>query len=243
MMGCIRKLLVTAVLLTGASCVGVSANRSNQGGGSIPVPKLRNCPTGVVPAEDGLIDDFEDGNTKTAAKAGRGGYWWKSADPKGSAFDPDELRIVDGEADHPGKTLHMSGTTSSAPDAWGALFGANIAPEKTYDASKYVGISFRAKVGNDSSPSIRFKVGDINTHPDLGVCTSCWNHFGKDISLTTEWKEYKVLFNAMRQEPYWGAPRPDSITTTALYSFDFSIKPGQKFDIWVDDIQFLVCDQ
>jgi hypothetical protein len=221
----------------------VSANRSNQGGNSVPVPKLRNCATGVIPAADGLIDDLEDGNTQTAHQSGRGGYWWKSADPNGSAFEPDELRIVDGGPEHPGKVIHVSGNTSSASGAWGALFGANFTAEKSYDASRYVGISFRAKVGKDSSPSIRFKMGDINTHPDLGVCTSCWNHFGQDISLTSEWKLYKVLFTAARQEPYWGSPRPDSITSSALYSFDFSIKPGQKFDIWVDDIQFLQCDE
>lgn len=231
----------SAVLALCVNCIGVSARRSQQGG--VPVPTLKNCATGVAPAKDGLIDDFEDGNTKLAEAAGRNGYWFKSADPDGSEFKPDELAIVDGGPDHPGKVLHVSGTTSSAPKAWGVLVGANFGGDKVYDASKYVGISFKAKVGDGGTPSVRFKIGDINTHPDMGVCTACWNHFGKDMSFTTEWKEYKVLFNQARQEPYWGAPRPDSITPNALYSFDFTVKPSQKFDLWVDDIQFIVCDQ
>ncbi len=238
-----RATVLASVFIANAGCVGVSANRDKVGANGVPVPQLHNCPAGVVAAEDGLIDDFEDGNTRIAGKAGRGGYWFKSADPKGSAFEPDEIQMIDGGNDHPGKVLHVSGTTSSAQDAWGVLVGANFTTEKTYDASRYVGISFRAKVGKDASPSVRFKIGDINTHPDMGVCTSCWNHFGKDLNLTNEWQQYQVLFTVARQEPYWGNPKPDSITPAALYSFDFTIKPGQKFDLWIDDIEFLACSQ
>lgn len=239
----LRLVSDAAVLALCVGCVGVSANRAGKDSNAPPVPKLRNCPSGVVPAEDGLIDDFEDGNTRIATKAGRGGYWFKSADPDGSVFNPDEMQLVDGGSDHPGKVLHVSGTTSSAPNAWGVLVGANFTTEKAYDASQYVGISFWAKVGKDSTPSVRFKIGDINTHPDLGVCTSCWNHFGKDMSFTNEWKEYKVLFSIARQEPYWGSPKPESITPSALYSLDFTVKPGQRFDLWIDDVKFLVCEK
>ena len=223
-------------------CVGVSASRAKVGENGVPIPEFHNCPAGTAPAEDGLIDDFErPGSNKIAGVAGRGGYWFKSADPNGSVFDPDEMQFIDGGRDHPGKVLHVAGTTSSEPDAWGVLVGANFATEKAYDASRYVGISFKAKVGKDSTQSVRFKIGDINTHPDMGVCTQCYNHFGKDMIFTTEWKEYQVLFSVTRQEPYWGQPRPDTITPGALFSFDFSIKPGQKFDLWVDDMKFIAC--
>ena len=233
--------VLVAALIANAGCVGVSANRNKVGANGVPAPRLHSCPAGVVAAEDRLIDDFEDGDTRIASQAGRGGYWFKSADPNGSAFEPDEMQIIDGGPDHPGKVLHVSGTTSGAQDAWGVLVGANFTTEKTYDASSYVGISFRAKVGKDATFAVRFKIGDINTHPDMGVCTACWNHFGKDMNLTNEWKEYQVLFSVARQEPFWGSPKPDSITPAALYSFDFTIKPGQKFDLWIDDIKFLVC--
>jgi endoglucanase len=234
--------VIAVVSMANAGCVGVSAKRDTVGANGVPVPQLHNCPAGVVAAEDGLIDDFEDGNTQIAVKAGRGAYWFKSADSNGSEFNPDEMQMVDGGSDHPGKVLHVSGTTSGAQGAWGVLVGANfVSDSKTYDASRYVGISFRAKIGKNATSSVRFKMGDINTHPDLGICTDCWNHFGKDMSLTTEWKEYQVLFTVARQEPYWGNPKPDSITPGALYSMDFTIKPGQKFDLWVDDVQFLKC--
>jgi len=237
-----HALVIAAVVLSSAGCVGVSAPKETVTASGVPVPQLHNCPTGIVYAEDGLLDDFEDGNTRLAAVAGRGGYWFKSADSKGSEFNPDDMQIVDGGPEHPGKVLHVAGSTSGASDAWGVLVGANYSSEgKSYDASRYVGISFKAKVGPDSTPAVRFKIGDINTHPDMGVCTDCWNHFGKDLALRTEWKEYQVLFTVARQEPYWGNPKPDSITPGALYSFDFTIKPGQKFDLWVDDMHFLEC--
>lgn len=234
-------LMIAMTALTAGGCVGVSAKRPTVGDNGVLLPVFRNCPHGLVPAADGLIDDFEDGNTSTAGVAGRGAYWFKSADPSGSFFDPDEMQMVDGGPDHPGKVLHVAGETSSAADAWGVLVGANFTTEKTYDASRYVGISFKAKVGKGATQAVRLKIGDINTHPDMGVCKQCYNHFGKDMILSHDWKEYQVLFSTLTQEPYWGDPRPDSIVPGALFSFDFTTKPGQKFDLWIDDVKLLDC--
>ena len=61
----------------------------------------------------------------------------------------------------------------------------------------------------ESTRKARFKIADINTHKDAGICKACWNHFGKDLTLTTEWKEYRVTFSGAEQEPGWGDPRPD----------------------------------
>ncbi|HVZ86645.1 MAG TPA: carbohydrate binding domain-containing protein, partial [Polyangia bacterium] len=109
------------------------------------------------------------------------------------------------------------------------------------DASKYAGIAFKAKVAPGTSTSVRFNIGDINTHPNGNICTSCWNHFGKDLILTTEWKEYKIMFADARQQPDWGVPRPLSLTPSKLIEIDWQIGPGRSYDIWVDDITFLDC--
>jgi hypothetical protein len=74
------------------------------------------------------------------------------------------------------------------------------------------------------------------------VCGSCWNHFGKDITFTSEWKEYQILFSEMKQREGWGDPRPATITPDKLYSFDFSfIEPGRKIELFIDNMQFLEC--
>lgn len=232
------------VILSG--CIGVS-QRLNQAGepGVISGAKVKRCTPGrAVPAPDGLLDDFEDGNTQLADIDKRGGYWWKSQDAAGSEFSTEGFKPADGGADGSAKGGHAAGkTVSGSPtDAWGVNFGANFSAQGVYDASKYVGIVFKAKKTKDSTAPVRFKVGDINTHPDSGgQCKSCWNHWGMDLHLTTEWKEYKILFSDLRQAAGWGDPRPKSIVPDKVFSFDFSIGSSGTFDIWVDDFYFLTC--
>ena len=110
-----------------------------------------------------------------------------------------------------------------------------------HDASRYVGISFKAKTEKGTTAPIRFKVGDVNTHPDHGICKDCWNHWGKNIFAKTRWTEHKVLFSELKQADGWGDPRPASIVPDKLYSLDFSLGGSGKFDVWIDDIRFLVC--
>lgn len=230
---------LAVLVIAATSCIGVSAHRSAKSGGAY---QIKTCPGEIVSAgEAGLIDDFEDGNGQVAKREGRGGYWWRSNDPDGSKFDNDDAKP--GEDGCSGSTLclHQWGKTSSKPSAWGVNFGANVGLDGTVDVSNYVGISFRAKSASGVGHKVRFKIGDINTHPNMGVCKSCWNHWGKDIQLSTEWREYRVLFSGVQQAPGWGDPRPPSFDPSRMYSIDFSVGPGQTFDIWVDDLQFLKC--
>jgi hypothetical protein len=197
------------------------------------------CTGATRPAEDGLLDDFEDGDNQLPRIADRGGYWFASHDPNGSVIDPTPLKIADtGAASE--KSLHVFGRTSSEADAWGVLFGANFVEQGFYDVSKYAGISFKAKVVGNSTKTVRFNVADVNTHPDGGVCKSCWNHFGKTIELTTDWKDYKVSFAELAQVPGWGDRYP-SITLSKVNSFTWQIGPGQTFDVWVDDVRLDEC--
>ncbi|HEY8942698.1 MAG TPA: carbohydrate binding domain-containing protein [Polyangiaceae bacterium] len=192
-------------------------------------------------AADGLIDDFEDGDTQLAKVGGRDGYWWTSADSNGSTIAPKEVVGVAGGADSP-RAVNFKGTTSGASGAWGVNFGVNFLSAKMpYDGSPYAGVSFKAKVGPNSSKKIRFKIGDINTHQDAGVCTACWNHFGKDVELTEQWQEVRVLFTDLAQGSGWGQPRPPHLATDKLWNIDFSIPPGSTYDVWVDDVRLLQC--
>jgi endoglucanase len=228
---------LSAVALSG--CIGISEKRVNPDG--TPAP-LKYCPTGVVVPVSGLIDDFEDGNNRVDPTEGRGGYWWKSADPMGSLIGPDDFSPSTPEGEK-GNAIHAFGETAagSGGDYWGIQFGANFAPQDSYDASKYVGVRFRAKRGANSSSSVRFKISDVNTHPSFGVCTACWNHFGAEVNLNEEWTEYQYFFGGLSQAPFWGSPRPAAITPSKLYAFDFAVSSGKKFDIWVDDISFIAC--
>ncbi len=240
------------VCLLVAGCIGVSQKRAGTSGGAPPPPSaprdvlakagVKACAGDTIPAGDGDLDDFEDKDTQLTRIAGRDGYWWTKKDDVGSTIDPKPFRPEDGGVAPSRKALHGSGVTVGTDGAWGAGFGANFSTKNPYDGSRYAGIAFKAKVGPNSTTHVRFKIGDINTHKDAKVCSaSCWNHFGEDLTLTTEWKEYKVLFADATQEAGWGDPRPPTVTPGKLYSLDWSIGPGQTYDLWVDDIYFLDC--
>lgn len=230
--------LLTLGLLAGG-CIGVTAKPPP--GAGAPIKK---CSADPIDAEDGLIDDFEDGNTVIAPVAGREGYWFKSADSGGSFFGPEDIGPIPESRDG-SLAIHPSGKTGTGdPTAvWGAIFGASLAQAgKPLDASRYVGVSFWAKVTEESTRGIRFELADGNTHPEGGVCTTCWNHFGRDLNFTTEWKKYTVMFRSMAQEDGWGDPRPGNLDPSKLHSMGFKIKPGRPFDFMLDDIKFLTCE-
>ena len=239
----IRFLWCFLVLASAAGCIGVSQTRAS--GGALGAVDVASCRLGTRPADDGMIDDFEDENTQINTIAGRDGYWWTKHDDKGSTIGPDPFIPNETGTDGSGLALRALGKTAAgAPqEAWGAGFGLMLLTRKkaAYDASKYVGVSFRAKVGATSTRQIRFSIGDVNTHPDAEVCKVCWNHFGKDVTVTNQWKEYRVLFSELQQQVGWGDPRPASLTPSKLVAMDWSIAGGQDYDLWIDDIQFLAC--
>jgi len=230
--------------LAAAGCIGVSQSGGKAPAGPTafkPHESLKICENGVKLAADGLLDDFEDGNTQLSEIAGRNGYWWKAHDPDGSTIGPgDSTPVKEGVNGSFG--MYFAGQTASTDTAWGVNFGANFTNDSSvYDASKYAGITFKAKAGPNSTKTVRFKIGDINTHQDLGICTDCWNHFGQDLKLTEDWEQYTILFSEMRQLDGWGNPRPGSITPKELYSFDISIGKSSTFEIWIDDWAFVEC--
>jgi hypothetical protein len=227
-----------------AGCIGVSQKKVISGVIGGTGTNIKTCPLGARIADDGLVDDFEDGNNQVTLDGGRDGYWWPKVDNAGSTLQPTPFGTTEGAGNGSENAMHVWGKTASGDPtlAWGAGFGMNLRDQTAiYDASRYAGVSFRAKVGPGASTSVRFNVGDINTHPAGNICTTCWNHFGKNMVFTNEWKEYKVMFTDMRQQPDWGAPRPPAIEPSKLVEIDWSIGPGQTYDIWIDDIAFLDC--
>lgn len=213
-----------------------------QGSAATPTDAINEaCSNWIKAADDGLIEDFEDDNSQVVTNGGRDGYWWVHHDPNGSTIEPDGFFPEEGGAAGDDYGMHIQGQTASSQGAYGSSLGLGFSKDGAYDASKYIGLRFKAKVAEDSTKSVRLKIADINTHKDGGVCTDCWNHFGKDITLSTEWEQYTVLFSELRQVPGWGQPRPSSVTVDELWGLDWTIGPGRKFDIWFDDVEFIVC--
>jgi hypothetical protein len=234
--------LLLAVCASG--CVGVSQPVPDASAPSAAV--LSGCPGGLVPVADGLVDDFEDGDNQGTLEAGRDGYWYTAHDSLGSDFEipAQGFSTSEGGADST-TAVHIKGKTGSSGDqSWGIELGLNFknSQGEFYDASKYTAIAFQAKNGSkDADRKVRVSLADENTHPSGAVCTACYNHFNSNIELTTDWKEYTLAFDDLRQRPYWGAPRPERVTSSKLVNLNFQMGGGKDFDLWVDDVRFLEC--
>lgn len=214
--------------------------------GQAEAEKLPTCMGELEPANDGRIDDFEDGNNQVSALAGRDGYWWSAHDNLGSAFTvPEGPFSTSDDGTGSNQAIHVAGkTVTGSNDAWGVEFGTNFLRVQggLYDASKYAGIRFRAKAAGGPT-TLRVNLGDVNTHADAGVCTTCWNHFRQDFALSDEWRTYTMRYTDLEQREGWGAPRPDHLSADKLVSVSLAIDGGQSFDVWVDDVEFLVCSE
>jgi len=198
---------------------------------------------------EGLIDDCEDNNNQGKVVGGRGGYWYTFADEVGTTVTP--------EAGAKGGTFTMSpggvngskyaanarGHVGHGHIVFGAL-GLNLVdPKNPYDASQYLGIAFWAKKGPGSYGKVRFKVPDIKTDGDGGICTECFNDFGADITLTESWQHFVFPFRKLRQLPDWGSPKPHFIDKSKLFGLQWQVnQPGADFDIWIDDVEFVGCE-
>jgi endoglucanase len=206
-------------------------------------PEGRACPKDV-----GLISDGENNSNQTATIQGRGGYWYTFLDDAGSTVVPEAgknggtFQMSPGGAGGSQFAAHMTGTVAGGGTVYAGMGLNFVDPKGTYDASKYKGISFKAKKGPGGTPNVRLKVPDAQTDPEGKQCKECFNDFGLDLKLTDDWQEFTIPFTSMKQIKGWGS-RFDGIDSTKLYGMQFQVnEPGAQFDVWVDDIQFTGCE-
>jgi hypothetical protein len=90
---------------------------------------------------------------------------------------------------------------------------------------------------------LRFNVSTRDTDPQGNVCTSCDDHFGTWLTLTTSWQKYTVMFSDLAQEG-WGLPGPTQglrFDASRTYEVQFVVQPaGKPFDYWIDEVSFVL---
>ncbi len=208
------------------------------------------------PTESGIIDqgsvgrfakieDAEDGDDQILRIGGRNGYIYTYTDERGTTIEPgsNRFRATAGGAAGSAFALRITGTTANS----GAVFaGVGLSfrePVGPYNASRCRGIAFIAKKEQGSVASLRVKVPDVNTAPEGGICRECYNDFGITLQLTDRWTRYLVSFSDLKQEQGWGDPSPLTIDSTKLFGLQWQTAvPGVAFDIWIDDVEFVDCD-
>jgi hypothetical protein len=202
----------------------------------------KTCPGPTRAAQDGLIDDLEDGDGRAAPVCGRSGYWWiAKADHAVVTTPAGAFASSDGGAVGSKKVVRFAGKTDPR-DQWGAAVGLNFLESGAfYDASRYAGVAFRIKASRPNV-NVRVKLPDVSTHPEGGVCTAgCWNSFGKDLVVGAEWQDVVVTWNELGQQPNWGDPRPPAITVGKIKNIEWAVNQGVEFDVFVDDVRFVEC--
>ena len=198
----------------------------------------------VRPADDGALDDFEDGNNQITKSSGRDGYWWSAADPKGSKI---EMQTTEPGAGGSEMAMHMIGTTvpgKPEDDSWGVQLGVNFVSQGMfYDASKYAGIAFKAKVGAgvDAQGALqdrRHQHAQGRRHLQ-GVLEPLRQ--GPDADDGVEGIPGHVL-GRRRRSRAGAIPARRRSRPNKLIALNWQVGPGQTYDIWIDDVTFLDCE-
>jgi endoglucanase len=202
----------------------------------------KTCPGATRAAQDGLIDDLEDGDGRAAPVGSRSGSWWVAKADHALVTTPaGAFASSDGGTGGSKKAVRFAGKTDPR-DQWGAAVGLSFLESGSfYDASKYAGIAFKIRA-SQPNVSVRVKLPDVSTHPEGGVCsTGCWNSFGKDLVVGPEWQDVEVTWNELSQQPNWGDPRPKTITVGKIKNIEWAVNQGVEFDVFVDDVRFIEC--
>ncbi|HEY6723651.1 MAG TPA: hypothetical protein VI197_06440, partial [Polyangiaceae bacterium] len=140
--------------------------------------------------------------------------------------DPENL---DEPRDGSKRAMHVSGSWSGTDLEWIAAFGFPLEhDEEPVDASGYAGVTFYAKTDDDET-AVRLQVM-IDDVRDEG-------HFAIELSLTSSWQEYTVLWDDERLiQPSWA--NPETFDPATLFKLQFQFD-SESFDMWVDDIRFV----
>jgi hypothetical protein len=111
-------------------------------------------------------------------------------------------------------------------------------PSPTYDATRYKGVRFFARA--TTATSLRVKFPDLNTARWGGVCNqgdgSCDDHWGRDITVATEWRVFELLW---RDLDLTRANLFGRHLLEKLYGIEFLVRATPSFDVRIDDIAFI----
>jgi hypothetical protein len=218
----------------GGTAGTTSVGGTNGGGGALSVS---------------LIDDFEDQDITIEQTDGRGGVWYLFDDGTTGTTGPTPLtpsELSGAPADLGGFAMHITATGFSGTGTVGSGLGVDFrAGKKVYNASKFSGIRFWAKVGAGKNTKHRLQIADATTDAAGGKCntaanapngTKCDDHFGIAETFTTAWAQYEVHFDELTQLG-WGNSATE-IDKAALYGLQFTAKPKLEVDLWLDQLEF-----
>jgi hypothetical protein len=216
---------------------GTTGNAGGAGGGA---------GSGPVAGTADLLDGFEDEDLTLEQTSGRGGVWYPFDDGTVGKAGPVPLvcsPLSAAPAALGGYGMHITATGFTG---WGSGLGVDFrAGKKVYDASKFSGIRFWARVGDAKNTHHRVQLADATTDKAGGKCNvavnapdgeKCDDHFGINETFTTSWAQYVIGFDQLTQIG-WGNPAP-ALDKAALFGLQITAKAKLEVDLWLDQIEF-----
>lgn len=142
------------------------------------------------------------------------------------------------------------GSTFTFAQLTASLNAPSAAQIGSVDASAYTGIQFYAIV-NTAMTGARLTVANLYTDPLGGRCTtppgqptSCFDHPGAQLAISTTWTKYQIPFASLVQIGF-GNPSPTGAmfpkNAITLLKWDIGIPmtgPTAPWELWVDDLTF-----
>jgi hypothetical protein len=239
-----------AILLAGCGAVLINEGSKEESLSDGLKNPAKLAPKVVVPPDQALISDFEDGSVHMnpklyGAKAGM----WTATTYSGTVNTP---LVVPGGANGTAMALHVSGTLINKGDNTYPSFvlSGKFKSRGFFDASPFQGIRFYYKCpADDQATSHRFSVPIAATVPTSngGTCTDgCFNHFGTDLPAAADWIKKDLAFADLKRGSGWGSPvAPPDFTDHLKEIIDVEWVDGSgnnagsyKIDYWVDEVEF-----
>lgn len=222
---------------------GGSAGSTSQGGtGGV---ESGSGGSGGMPVGD-LIDGFEDEDLTLEQTGGRGGVWYLFDDLTVGKVGPTPLGCSPLSEAPALLGVYAMHITASGFTGWGSGLGVDFrAGKKAYDASKYSGVRFWAKVGVGKNTRHRVQLADATTDKAGGKCNpapaapegeKCDDHFGVNATFTTTWAQYVIPFEELSQIGWGNAA--EALDKSSLYGLQVTAKAKLEVDLWLDQIEF-----
>jgi hypothetical protein len=232
---------------------GGVAGTSTGGGAGTPAMGGSAGSGGEPPLGDGdLVDNMEDDDAAIDASAGRNGYWYVGNDEtKGAVMTPPSGTFAMAALPMGDRSKFAAGLKAENFTGWGSDIGFNfheLAGVKPYDASAYCGLRYWGKAA--TAVSVRFRVPDVDTHPDGKICTNpggagtaCFDHFGISHAFTTAWKQFSTKFSELTQIGTGYHPADNKLKVDKLFAVEWALPGGaaKTYEIWIDDVELMKC--
>lgn len=242
---------MAAIFLVGCGAVFV-----NKGSKEEPLTDgLRNPEAAqvkvVVPAEQKVIGNFDDGSTNMNPKLyGSGSGTWSAFTYGGNTIN--SQFVVSGGANGTPMAAHIFGTLNNKGDGTYPAFtlSGKLKASGYYDASPFTGFRFYYKCpATDTASTRRLSFAIAPTVPTSagGTCAdNCYNHFGADLSVTGDWAQKSYNFTDLKRGAGWGsAVLPPDLVDHLKEVIDIewshnsqNIAGTCNIDYWVDEVEF-----